>query len=245
MPQTRRLGQLFITWGPDSLTGGRDATDRFRKEPFDYLRSVLCFHSNALDDSQDPFASMFFGEVVKELLAGNTVIVADPSFDDAKRRRRVERAFKRTLPALVVEQVQLGGEPSHEPIDGIVIEDDVYAATDDPGEANGAFNESIVVESDGPQGLVILALTRAANRMLWVDEDGHEQNRLELMRTPQNEVYTPNSVTDVTLDANSNPGFYIDCKGVITPPMAERFQQILIEELKFQGVTTALVRVPT
>ena len=81
MPQTTALGQLFITWGPDSLAVGGVATNRFRKEPSDYFYQVLCFHLNALDESKDPFASMFFGQVVKELLSGNTVILADPAFD--------------------------------------------------------------------------------------------------------------------------------------------------------------------
>ena len=67
---------------------------------------------------------------------------------------------------------------------------------------------------------VILALTRAANRMLWVDEDGQEHTRLEFLRNPQSEIYTPNYVSDVSVHADGNLGFYIDCKGVIQPRMA-------------------------
>ena len=57
------------------------------------------------------------------------------------------------------------------------------------------------------------------------------------------DVYTPNYVSDVTVDENGSPGFYVDCKGAIEPPMAVRFRQILVEELMRHHVTSAHVRV--
>ena len=199
--------------------------------------SVTSYHRDALDNDPDPFSSRYFGRAVMWLLKGSTVVLSDPAFEDPQRRRLVERAFKRTFPKLTVEHMQVAEEAivadQDEVETGITVDAEVYA------EGDMCSNESIVVESHAPHELLVAAMTRASERMMLVGEDGQEHGDVEGL-----EIYTPNYVSDVTIDEKGNPGFYIDCKGAIEPPMAARFRQILVEELMRSGISSARVRVP-
>lgn len=199
--------------------------------------SVISFHQGAVNDDPDPFSSRHFGQAVNWLLKGSTVVLSDPAFEDPQRRRLVERAFKRTFPKLTVEQLRVADEAIvSDQVDvehGITVDYEVYA------DGDMASNESIVVESQAPREVLVKALTRAAERMMNVGDDGREYEDVAAL-----EVYTPNYVSDVTVDDKGNPGFYIDCKGGIEPPMAARFREILVEELTRAGISSAHVRVP-
>lgn len=242
MPTNRRLGRLIISWGPQPADGPErfERIRALRKDVHEPLHTFDDFHAHALNDDPDPFASRYFGQAVKKLLSRRTVVLTDGAFDDPRRRDVVERAFRQTLPDLTVDQVGPGeqGAP-REPHQGIVFDEDVY------GEDDTGSNESIVVESHARSDVVVLALQRAAERMMSVGENGNEYGEID--RPPKDgdtEVYTPNDVSDVTVDRNGNPGFSIDCKGAIEPPMAERFRQIISEELHRSQVLFARVRTP-
>ena len=88
------------------------------------------------------------------------------------------------------------------------------------------------------RGVLAKALEAAADRMLRVDDLGKEHDAVDEL--PGAASY----VSAVTFDERGRPGFYIDCKGGIEPPVAARFREILVEELRRRDVVTALVRVP-
>lgn len=236
------MGKLFIAWGP-GIDRDLDPhfSDRFTDHWAEGISMYLDFHASAINNDSDPFASRYFGDIVKTLTSGQKVVVMDRTFDDPKRRRLVERAFQRAFPDLIIEQVKVGGEPElgglDEVMKGIVIEDDVYA------EIATGSNEYVVVESDASNDVLVAALAKAAERMMSVGEDGREYDAEALSRGDI-DIYTPNSVSDVSVDENGNPGFYVDCKGAMERPMASRFRQILLQELEQHGVASALVRVP-
>lgn len=224
-------GRLIIAWGPGVHPG------KWTPEEFDIfyaggrkglIRTFHDFYTGAVSEG-DPFASPHFGQVVRALLGGSFVVVTDPVFEDRQQRRAVEQAFKFAFPDWSVSHVQLGGSKPK----SLVIDDDVY------GTSDGMSNERIVVESDAPPADLVAALERAAERMLRVDDYGNEDD------DTTDELSGPAShVSKVTLDERGRPGFYIDCKGGIAPPVAARFREILIEELKRRDVATALVSVP-
>ncbi len=247
MARHRSLGKLFIAWGPEAVAHLEDKFGRldsapFRREPDDVVNSVRGFYGFDTDDNPDPFTSQFWGFIVQGLVSTRPVVLFDNRFEDPRRRKKVESAFLRVFPDLDVEHFQMGGEPtsdeeSDEPDQGIVIDKDVYGA----GEMSS--NETIVVESTAPTAEVVAALTHASERMMLVGEDGREYREDELGGGGA-DVYTPNYVSDVTVDEGGRPGFYIDCKGAIEPEMAAQFRQVLTEELQRHGVTSAHVRVP-
>ena len=235
-----RLGRLVIAWGPYSRDHAqhREPFDVLRKEPSEVLYLFPGFHAWAVNDDPDPFASRYFGAVLKALLEGNPVVLTDEVFVDPRRRRHVERAYQRVFPDLVVDHAYLGdgSGPVPGPEDGIVIDDDVYE------EGEEGSNESILVESDASRDVLVAALASAAERMMGVGEDGQEYSD-DVALIGDEQVYTPNYFSDVTIDKDGNPGFYIDCKGGIEPPMAAKFRQVLVEELMRHGVVSAHVRV--
>jgi hypothetical protein len=104
----KELGRLLIAWGP-GVSSGETYAEHCRRFPHEYLSIFHSYHANAINHDPGPFASMYFGAIVKDLVAGHPVVIDDPVFSDPKRRRLVEQAFRRTFPDLVVEQVQVGG----------------------------------------------------------------------------------------------------------------------------------------
>jgi hypothetical protein len=238
MSRSTELGRLVIAWGPEAHNYSR----LVRRDPYETIFGFIDYHAGAINNDPDPFSSIFFGAAVKALLAGKLVVLTDGVFADPRRRKLVEQAFQRVFPGLVVEQRQLGDDPDlvgTEPAEqGIVIDNDVY------GEGDMSSNESIIVESQATRDALIAALTSAAVRMMSVGEDGQEYGDVEARTNDGNEIYTPNYVSEVTLDEMGNPGFYIDCKGAIEPPMGERFRQILTEELQRRGIRSAHIRTP-
>lgn len=236
MAKPAALGRLFIAWGPEA----RDYSRLLRNDPYETFFGFINFHAGAINNDPDPFASAFFGAAVKALLGGKQVVLTDQVFSDPARRNVVQRAFQRVFPDLVIEQRYLGEDARHVEVapgrPDVVIDDDVYA------EGEMSSNESIVVESDAPRVAVVEALTRAAERMMTVGDDGLERDGAA--RGDSDATYTPNDVSDVMVDEDGNPGFSIDCKGAIEPPMQAAFRQILVEELSRGGVTPARVRTP-
>lgn len=241
------LGELIIAWGPG-------ANDRWVKVRAGTTHSFAGdFHADAVFDDPDPFASRWFGKVVEQLLAGHSTKVTDGTFADPARRRRVADAFRKVFPDLAVFEVQIVGKRvvAENPVlatapalheaspRGIVIDDDVY------GEGTMSSNETIVVESDVPTEILVAALTAAADRMMRVGEDGNEYTDADAETVMANDIYTPNYVSDVTVDEDGRAELYLDCKGAIEPPMAERLRQVLREELPRHGVSSAHVRVPS
>lgn len=204
------------------------------------------FHPDAPGD--DPVAGPRFDAALEALRRSQTVVLAGRAFDDPQRRARVEQAFRHELPDLVVEHVEVVAETAHpagptthpsggaaDPRPGIVIDDDVYGLS-----PHYSSYETISVTADAPRKVLVRALTRAGRRMMSVGEDGLEYADVE--KAYMQDIYTPNWVADVEVDDRGAAGFYIDCKGAIETPMAEKFKQILAEELVRAGIERAHVR---
>src|ERR1700709_1635418 len=101
MSAMRRMpgGRLVIAWGP-GIHKGKWTPEEFetfwkgdkKRTP---IRTFHDFHAGApLADENAPFASPYFGRVVRGVLSGSLVAVTDPSFEDRQRRRAVEQAFR-------------------------------------------------------------------------------------------------------------------------------------------------------
>src|SRR5690606_15402657 len=124
-----------------------------------------------------------------------TVVVTDSVFDDDRRRRFVEGAYRVVLPDLLVEHLYLDAAPAVSPIlaahPGIAIDDDVY------GQGPHASHESIRVTADAPRDALVAALTAAGDRMMSVGDDGREYGDVD--EADEAGVYTPNWVSDVTV----------------------------------------------
>ncbi|GAB3669263.1 hypothetical protein GCM10027596_41230 [Nocardioides korecus] len=183
---------------------------------------------------------------MEALLKGYIVILIDGVFDNHQRRSKVELAFQRTFPDLAIDHVQVGGGAELGRSDEqILVDGDVYENGDD------GSNERIVVESEADRHELRTALHRASVRMMRVDEDGREYPDLAVIHTGSGMasvdaddagVYTANYVSGIVEDEDGNPGFYIDCKGAIEPPMGAKFRQILVEEFRKRGISSAHVR---
>ena len=111
----------------------------------------------------------------------------------------------------------------------ITIDPEVFDYDEDEGS-----NEIFVVSGafDGPgTAAVVAALKQAGVRFKRVDVTGveHPDDEAALAAYMAGR-YTPNYVADPTVTTDGVEG-YVDCKGAIEPPMAERFRQILDEEL--------------
>ncbi len=179
------------------------------------------------------------------------MVLGDDAFEERRCRDKVARTFRRIFSDLTIDQVQVGGDPDFFGAeDGIVFDGDVYE------ESAEGSNETIVVESDANEYVLRHALYTAALRMAKVGENGHEYTSSDVTEIAgggsrmnddalAGEVYTPNYVSNLTFDGYGNPGFYVDCKSVIAPPMAAQFRRILVEEFRKAGIVSAHVRVPT
>jgi hypothetical protein len=224
-------GRVVIAWGPGVHKGGwtsKEFDAFWKRGEHTPIVTFHDFHAGAVADDVDPFASAYFGKVVVQVLTGYLVVLTDAAFEDRQRRRSVEQAFKFAFPDWSVSHVQLGGSAPH----GLVIDDDVY------GLSGGSSNERIIVESDAPREVLATALESAADRMLRVDDFGREHDAVDELPGPASYV------SAVSFDERGRPGFYTDCKGGIEPPVAARFREILVEELRRRDVVTALVRCP-
>lgn len=116
---------------------------------------------------------------------------------------------------------------------GVRIARDVFGYN----EKYAASNETIVISGNFARSAGLAALRRAAGRLFLVDEDGveHSDDRdFPPLDSRGRELYTPNYVSDPTIVARGIE-LYVDCKGVIVPPMRDRFLRILEEELHVLG----------
>ena len=93
--------------------------------------------------------------------------------------------------------------------------------------------------------LAVAALHRAGERFMLVDEEGTEYadlDSLEAAALPRG-LYSPNYVADPR-PVDGGIDLYVDCKGVIEPPMAVTFRRILREELERSEIRGAVTNAP-
>lgn len=96
--------------------------------------------------------------------------------------------------------------------------------------------ETFVVTGASGSGIIVDALEKAARRFMQVDETGVEHTTNEsLERAFEDDLYTPNYVADPKI-TDRGVQMYLDCKGAIADPMAEKLRDILREELESAGV---------
>ncbi|MGH9278997.1 MAG: hypothetical protein ACRD12_12940 [Acidimicrobiales bacterium] len=149
------------------------------------------------------------------------------------RRRRA--AFLLTY-VLILTACSGGDTPSPR------IASDVFVSREDGTVANEVAVLSGVFDVD----VAVTALERAGARFSLVDNRGTEyatEADVEAaeQRYVSGDFYTPNYVAaPKVLDTGIE--LYVDCKGVIPPPMAATFRRILREELQRAGITDATVR---
>ncbi len=109
-------------------------------------------------------------------------------------------------------------------------------------EDKGTGESLTVVGAD--EARVVPALQAAARRWLFVTEDGEDLSRLApdtlALGEAAGERFTPNFVFDVYRAARG-PALLVDCKGVVTPAMAKTFVEVVVQELRRAGVTSAML----
>lgn len=92
------------------------------------------------------------------------------------------------------------------------------------------------------------ALGRAAVRFFHIDEYGRElkleQREAEEQAAKTWDVpYTPNFISDVYLTPHG-PMVWTDTKGELTRPMGDAMLQVLLDELRAEGITAHVVAPP-
>lgn len=114
----------------------------------------------------------------------------------------------------------------------IQIDPEVFAYHEDLGYSN----ETILVVGTNDTDVVVQALRGAGQRFLNVDETGAEHSDQESADSAyQAGLATPNYVSDPTI-TEGGVEMYVDCKGSMEDPMAEKLRQILRETLEAAGV---------
>ncbi len=112
-------------------------------------------------------------------------------------------------------------------------------------EDGSAPNEVVVLSGVFDNGVAVESLRRAGARFMLVDEEGTEYATDESLYAGTlqggKSLYSPNYVADPRIVANGIE-LYVDCKGVIPPPMAATFRRILREELDRARIMNATVR---
>ncbi|HUQ64028.1 MAG TPA: hypothetical protein VM121_09755 [Acidimicrobiales bacterium] len=112
-------------------------------------------------------------------------------------------------------------------------------------EDGWAPHEFVLLSGDFDNGVAVEALRRAGARFMLVDEEGREYPTEESLAAGTlegpRELYSPNYVADPKILDNGIE-LYVDCKGVIPPPMAATFRRIVREELVRARITNAKVR---
>ena len=113
-------------------------------------------------------------------------------------------------------------------------------------EDGSAPNEVVLLSGAFDTDQAITALERAGARFMLVDDKGTEYpTQADVEKAEQRHVagdfYTPNYVADPKV-VDDGIELYVDCKGVIPPPMGATFRRILREELQRAGITNATVR---
>lgn len=122
------------------------------------------------------------------------------------------------------------------------IASDVFVSRED----GSAPNEVALLSGTFDVDVAVTALERAGARIMLVDDRGTEyatEADVEAaeQRYVSGDFYTPNYVADPMVLDNGIQ-LYVDCKGVIPPPMGATFRRILREELRRAGITNATVR---
>ncbi len=117
----------------------------------------------------------------------------------------------------------------------IVIDEDVYM---DNGMHEGA-NETIVVTGHSDPAQVIQAFERASERMMTIDDEGHEY--ADMSRAYVAGAYTPSYVSTPTVTERGIE-MYVDAQNRIGSGMRLALRRVLREELE-RVVTDARVSV--
>lgn len=119
--------------------------------------------------------------------------------------------------------------------DGVTVAADAFGFLPD---GSGSY-EAILVTGEVEARPVVQALLAAAGRFMLVTEDGREHPSDESVVASG--LYSPNYVADPVVRPDGIR-LYVDCKGVIAPPMAATFRQILADELAAAGVNDVVVQ---
>ncbi len=107
-------------------------------------------------------------------------------------------------------------------------------------------NETALLTGKFDVDVAVAALKRAGARFMLVDESGTEYptegdvEKAEQLHAT-GDFYTPNYVAEPKV-RDDGIELYVDCKGVIPPPMGATFRRILREELERAGIRDATVR---
>jgi hypothetical protein len=117
----------------------------------------------------------------------------------------------------------------------VQIDDAVFAWN----EENSTSNERILVTGSFSDADGIAALERLADRLMCVDDAGVEHTPEaryagDIVGDDGEMRYTPNYVSTPT-PRDGGLAMNVDCKGAIEPPMAQRFRELLHEELAVLG----------
>lgn len=118
---------------------------------------------------------------------------------------------------------------------------DVFVSRED----GTAPNEVALLSGAFDVGVAVTALRRAGARFMLVDNRGTEYATEADVEAAEKrytigDFYTPNYVANPKV-LDSGIELYVDCKGVIPPPMAATFRRILREELQRSGIRNATV----
>jgi hypothetical protein len=110
-------------------------------------------------------------------------------------------------------------------------------------EEEGFSKETFVVTGAFDESAVVRALEQAGRRFMRVDETGVEHADEESAEAAlESGLYTPNYVADPEITA-AGVRVYVDCKGSIEDPMAEKLREILREELEAAAVDARVTAV--
>jgi hypothetical protein len=149
--------------------------------------------------------------------------------------RPYEAAFMRACVARATHlsfTAHLSRVPHQQEESMIQIDPDVFAYREDLGYSN----ETILVIATNDTDVVVQALQGAGQRFMNVDETGAAHPDEESRDSAdQAGLYTPNYVSDPKI-TDAGVEMYVDCKGSIEEPMAEKLRQILRETLEDAGV---------
>jgi hypothetical protein len=103
-------------------------------------------------------------------------------------------------------------------------------------EELGYSNENFLVSGARDVQSVVTGLEAAGRRFLLVDQTGVEHpDRESAVAAVEAGLFTPNYVADPQV-TEVGVEMYVDCKGVIAPPMADKLRQVLREELEAAGI---------
>lgn len=110
----------------------------------------------------------------------------------------------------------------------IRIDADLFTYQDDLGYSKETFVVTVAQEPEK----ILKALERAGRRFMLIDEAGTEHSGADAAEAAYTSgLYTPNYCSTPTV-TDAGVRMYVDCKGAIEDPMAEKLREVLREELE-------------